>query len=108
MCGQIVKGRAVKCRHCGEFFDDSAEFGGDVWGTRHPVRFNQEQQDAATAVQILFTALFPCFAPIVAVYGLIFLTSRRYQFRNRNLAVAGTIIHWVWTTAGLVYLLAQM
>ncbi len=103
MCGQVVKGRAVKCRFCGEFFDESVEFNNDVWGTRTPVNFNREEQDSTTALKILFTALIPCFAPFVAVYGLVFLTTRRYPFRNKNLAVAGTILHWVWTTALFVY-----
>lgn len=104
MCGQIVKGQALKCRFCGEFFDDSAEFGADVWGTRNPVEYYSVKQDSSIATQILFTALFPCFAPIVAVYGVVFLNNRRYPFPNKNLAIIGTILHWVWTAAGLFYL----
>lgn len=104
MCGRVVKGRALKCRFCGEFFDESGEFGNAVWGTRSPLRVNGERLDSTTAVQILFSAFFPCFAPIVAVYGLVFLTKRRYPFPNKNLAVAGTILHWIWMAAGLVYL----
>ena len=103
MCGQVVQGRALKCRFCGEFFDDSIEFGRNVWMTRTPTRVNREKQDSSTAVQILFLVLMPCFSPIVAVYGLVFLTTRRYAFPNKHLAVAGTILHWIWMTVWLVY-----
>jgi len=106
MCGEMILKDAIKCRFCGEVFDQTLA---KTVGLRGPggrpgesveeaaQRLVAEKHDKTTAIQIFVTSLIGCFSPIIAVYGIIFLMRRPYSFPYKGLAIAGTIIHGCWT-----------
>ncbi len=49
------------------------------------------------ATNIFATGLFGILAPVVAVYSVVFLLRNQMAFPRRRLAVAGTILHCLWT-----------
>ena len=60
-------------------------------------RLLKEKQDKTTSWQLLATGILGCFSPILAIYGIIFLLRRPYSFPLKGLAIAGTVLHCVWT-----------
>ncbi|MBI5779163.1 MAG: hypothetical protein HZA49_06875 [Planctomycetes bacterium] len=54
---------------------------------------------------IFIGGLLGCGAPIVAIYGLIFLLINREPFPRKTLAIIGTVIAWIWTLLLIVYIL---
>lgn len=60
-------------------------------------RLLREQQDKTTSWQLLATGILGCCSPILAIYGIIFLLRRPYDFPLKSLAIAGTVLHCVWT-----------
>ena len=97
LCGETIKAAAVRCRYCGEEFDEYDDPAQQERLERAAKRLLKEKQDATTALQLFLTSLIGCFAPILAIYGAIFLLMRPYPFRRKGLAIAGTILHWFWT-----------
>lgn len=57
----------------------------------------REQQDRTTSWQLLATGVIGCMSPILAIYGVIFLLRRPYSFPLKGLAIAGTVLHCLWT-----------
>lgn len=57
----------------------------------------RDKHDATVALQILVTSVIGCFAPIIFLYGLIFLLTRSYPFPRKWMAIAGTVLHFIWT-----------
>ncbi len=113
MCGEMIQRSAVKCRFCGEIFDETlakaerrkgpqARPGESV--EEAAKRLAAEKHDKTTAIEIFLTSLFGCFAPIIAIYGIVFLMRRPYAFKYKGLAIAGTIIHCCWTLLLIVSL----
>ena len=60
-------------------------------------RLLKEKQDTTTSWQLLATGILGCFSPILAIYGIIFLLRRPYSFPLKGLAIAGTVLHCIWT-----------
>ncbi|MBP90302.1 MAG: hypothetical protein CMJ64_26955 [Planctomycetaceae bacterium] len=60
-------------------------------------RLVKEKQDKSTALQLFLTGLIGCFAPILAIYGLVFLLRRPHPFPRKGLAIAGTVLHFIWS-----------
>lgn len=93
-CGEMIALNALKCRFCGEIFDPllaAAERNRGAGDSR------EHSQDKTNAIVIFVTSILGCFSPIVAIYGIVFLMRRPYSFPYKGLAIAGTIIHCVWT-----------
>jgi hypothetical protein len=100
MCGEMIQKDAIKCRFCGEIFDPVLKRASLKQGAGPA-----EKQDNTTPILIFVTSLLGCFAPIIAIYGTIWLVNRPYPFKYKGLAIAGTVIHWFWTlmlVAGIV------
>jgi len=57
---------------------------------------------------IFICGLFGCMAPIVAVYGLIFLLINREPFPRKTLAIIGTVIAWIWTLLLIVFIVISV
>lgn len=115
MCGETIQKEAVKCRFCGEIFDqvlanaERRRGPGPVPGESVEAaarRLMAEQQDKTTALQIFLTGLIGCFSPILAIYGIVFLVRRPYPFPRKGLAIAGTVLHCIWLLPWLVYIAA--
>lgn len=104
MCGEDVAATARFCRHCGESVGTNSDE--DQQRIREEAkRLVREERDKSTALQIFVTGLIGCFAPIVAIYGTIFLLMRPEPFPRKTLAVIGTALHWFWTALLVVLLL---
>jgi len=71
-------------------------------------RLLRQQQDKTTSWQLLATGIIGCFSPILAIYGLVFLLRRPYAFPLKGLAIAGTVLHFVWTGLLVLMLLGNM
>lgn len=104
MCGEDIAAAARICRHCGE------AIGAGLDDDEHRIReaaekLVKERQDKSTALQIFLTGLVGCFAPIVAIYGTVFLLMRPEPFPRKTLAVIGTLLHWMWTALLVVLIL---
>ncbi len=111
MCGELIQQDAIKCRFCGEVFDEALaraerRRGGTPFSGESveeaAKRLMKEKQDKTTAIQLFVLSLIGCFSPILAVYGIIFLIRRPYPFKYKGLATAGTIIHCCWTALWIV------
>jgi hypothetical protein len=70
-------------------------------------RLLKERQDTTTSWQLLATGVIGCFAPILAIYGLVFLLRRPQPFPLKGLAIAGTVLHFIWTVLMVVLFLVQ-
>jgi len=57
------------------------------------------------ALFIFILGLVGCGAPIVAIYGLIYLLIHREVFQRKTLAIIGTIIAWLWTILFTMWLI---
>ena len=57
---------------------------------------------------IFICGLIGCGAPIVAIYGLIFLLINREPFPRKTLAVIGTVIAWIWTLLLIVFIVISV
>jgi hypothetical protein len=68
-------------------------------------RLLREKQDSTTSWQLLATGIIGCFSPILAIYGIIFLLRRPYPFPLKGLAIAGTVLHCLWTALLILMLL---
>lgn len=55
------------------------------------------------ATNIFATSLLGILAPVVAVYAIIFLLRHPTAFPRRRLAVAGAILHGLWTLVWIYY-----
>ena len=66
-------------------------------------RLIRDKHDKTTSWQLLATGILGCFSPILAIYGLIFLLRRPYSFPLKGLAIAGTVLHCVWTGLLVLY-----
>jgi hypothetical protein len=106
MCGEMIRTTAVKCRYCGTILDkvlaEAARASGAVGAFGESIeeaakRLIAEKYDRTTAIQIFVLSLLGCFSPILAVYGIVFLLRRPHSFPHKGLAIAGTIIHCLWT-----------
>lgn len=60
-------------------------------------KMTQEKSRTTNVWTIFIGGLFGCFAPLVAIYGLIFLLTTRLSTKHRVLAIFGTVIAWFWT-----------
>ena len=60
-------------------------------------RLVQERQDRSISIQIFVTGILGCLSPIVLIYGLIFLLRRPGPFPLKGLAIAGAVLHGVWS-----------
>jgi predicted RNA-binding Zn-ribbon protein involved in translation (DUF1610 family) len=114
MCGEMIREEAVKCRYCGTIFDETlakaARMQGSsgVWGEsveEAAKRLVADKQDRTTSIQLFVLSLLGCFSPILAIYGIVFLWRRPHSFQYKGLAVAGTVIHCLWT---LFYIMAMV
>lgn len=114
-CGEMIVATALKCRFCGEIFDETlarSERGRGGRATAESVaeaarRLVEEKQDKSTSIQIFVTSLLGCFSPIIVIYGLVFLLRRPYPFPCKGLAIAGTVIHGLWTLVLILSIIAQ-
>lgn len=96
MCGEEIAAAARVCRYCGEAIGTNSD--DDQQRIREEAkRLMREERDKTTALQIFLTGLIGCFAPVVAIYGTIFLLMRPEPFPRKTLAVIGTVLHWFWT-----------
>ncbi|HSG68761.1 MAG TPA: hypothetical protein VLA12_00015 [Planctomycetaceae bacterium] len=95
MCGEMIVSSAAKCRFCGEVLNrrPSASDESIEQLVEEKIKL---KQDSEIAMQIFVTGLIGCFAPIIAIYGIIFLIRRPYDYPRKSLAVAGTIFHCIW------------
>ena len=59
------------------------------------------------ATNIFATGLFGILAPVVAVYSVVFLLKYRMAFPRRRLAVAGAILHCLWTIVWIYWFLTS-
>jgi predicted RNA-binding Zn-ribbon protein involved in translation (DUF1610 family) len=106
MCGEMIARSALKCRHCGEIFDPMlAAAERERVG---PGDSRQQSQDKTNAIVIFVTSILGCFSPIVAIYGIVFLKQRPYSFPYKGLAIAGTIIHCIWTVLLILQIVAMV
>ena len=111
----MIVATALKCRFCGEVFDETLARSGRAGGGRVTAesvaeaarRLVEEKQDKSTSIQIFALSIFGCFAPIVLIYGIIFLVRRPYPFPCKGLAIAGTIIHGLWTALLILSIIAN-
>jgi hypothetical protein len=97
MCGGPIEFTSLTCRFCGE----------DIYGTgalADPTRIEEaarrlkrEKYDKTTALEIFITGFLCCFSPIIVIYATVFLLLRPYEFPRKGLAIAGTVLHWLWT-----------
>jgi len=83
----------------GEIFDRSLAGSQRISGSRGKSSKDlaKEKQDKSTGLQLFLTGLLGCFSPIAFIYGIVFLVKRPYAFPNKGLAIAGTILHGLWT-----------
>ncbi len=112
-CGELIVATAAKCRFCGEFFDETLKRSAARSGAaatsveERAEQLLQEKQDKTTALQIFLTGLLGCFAPIIFIYGVVFLLKRPYAFPRKGLAIAGTILHGLYTLAFIANIIIQ-
>ncbi len=59
------------------------------------------------ATNIFATGLFGILAPVVAIYSVVFLLRNRTAFPRRRLAVAGAILHCLWTLVWIYWFLTS-
>jgi hypothetical protein len=106
MCGEMIQKDAIKCRFCGEVFDatlaraERRRAPGPLPGESEAdsaKRMAAESSNRTSAILLFVTGLLGCFSPILVVYGIVFLVQRPYPFANKGLAIAGTILHGIWT-----------
>ena len=71
-------------------------------------RLLKEKQDSTTSWQLLATGILGCFSPILAIYGIIFLVRRPHSFPLKGLAIAGTVLHCVWTVILVLSIIANI
>ncbi|MBW3539867.1 MAG: hypothetical protein KY476_06325 [Planctomycetes bacterium] len=103
VCGEMIVASAAVCRFCGEVFDES------IAGhsrERSAEALAQEKQDSQTSLLLLITGIIGCFSPILAIYGIVFLSKRSHDFPRKGLAIAGTVLHCLWSVF-LIYYLSQ-
>lgn len=55
------------------------------------------------ATNIFATRLLGILAPVVTVYAIIFLLRHPKAFPRRRLAIAGAILHGLWTLVWIYY-----
>jgi hypothetical protein len=106
MCGEMIQKDAIKCRFCGEVFDatlaraDRRRGPGPLPGESDAdaaKRMAAEKSNRTTSILLFVMGLIGCFSPICAIYGIVFLVQRPYPFPYKGLAIAGTILHCLWT-----------
>jgi hypothetical protein len=79
-------------------FSDSPGAGVDPFAVQQAAnRLLRDKHDSTTSWQLLVTGILGCFSPILAIYGLIFILRRPYSFPLKGLAIAGTVLHCIWT-----------
>ena len=99
MCGETIKAIARRCRFCGEEFALDGRSVTSEAVREEAERLIREKQDKTTSWQLFVTGLIGCFAPILAIYGMVFLLRRSQPFPGKGLAIAGTLLHCFWTLA---------
>ena len=60
-------------------------------------RLMKQKLSTTTAWQLFATGIIGCFSPILAIYGTVFLLRRPEPFPLKGLAIAGVVLHWIWT-----------
>lgn len=71
-------------------------------------RMLRDKHDQTTSWQLLVTGILGCFSPILAIYGLIFVLRRPYSYPLKGLAIAGTVLHCIWTGLLVVVILINV
>jgi hypothetical protein len=95
MCGEMISSTAAKCRYCGENLRGGLSTA-DENIERLVEKKIKQKQDSDTALQLFLTGLIGCFSPILAIYGIIFLIRRPYDYPRKTLAIVGTVLHCIW------------
>jgi len=96
-CAEMIKPSARTCPHCDSDLTEVPARSKKGRGGSRADREKKESRDKSDAIAIFVTGLIGCFAPIVAIFGVVFLVKRPYSFPCKGLAIAGTILHWIWT-----------
>jgi hypothetical protein len=97
MCGETIKAAARICRYCGERVDDEPSEEEQERIEAAAKKILRQRHESTTALQLFLTGLIACMSPICAIYGVCFLLMHRDPFPRKWMAVAGTILHWIWT-----------
>ncbi|HXS68425.1 MAG TPA: RING finger protein, partial [Candidatus Polarisedimenticolia bacterium] len=80
-CGQQILAAAVRCRHCGTTFESARPQEVDEF--RQRTDLTGRLPAAKTMIVWIFVAsVIPCFAPIGAVWGLIWSSTHKEEIRT--------------------------
>lgn len=97
MCGESIKAVARLCRYCGERFDGEPTEAEQERIEAAAKKLLRQRYESTTALQLFLTGLIACVSPVCAIYGICFLVAHPDPFPRRWMAVAGTVLHWIWT-----------
>lgn len=107
-CAEPIEGMPTECPYCGSDLTTTVPSRQVDRGARsRGDREKKEKKDSSDAIALFVTGLLGCFSPICAIFGTVFLVKRPYPFRNKGLAIAGTILHWFWTVVLIAVIVSR-
>jgi hypothetical protein len=66
---------------------------------------SEGEQLEQNAIHLFASGLIGLFAPVCAVYGIVFLLRHKHQFPRKRLAIIGTVLNCLWTSIWCYWIL---